>query len=147
MPTGDESSRVVKQDGPQFRDWGFVNTDGIVGGILLLWDKRTLEMVKMELGVFSISCMFRKVKDGFQWTVTGFYGPVVGTLRECFWEELGAIRGLWTRPWCIGGDFNAITSPCESNKGGMVSSIMRRFVEVIDDLGLRDLPLQGGPFT
>ena len=44
-------------------------------------------------------------------------------------------------------DFYVITSPCESNRGGRVSSTMRHFVEVIDDLGLRDLPLQGGPFT
>ena len=28
-----------------------------------------------------------------------------------------------------------------------MSSSMRRFSEVIDDLDLRDLPLQGGPFT
>ena len=38
------------------------------------------------------------------------YGLVVGILRENFWEELGAVRGLWTGPWCVGGDFNAITS-------------------------------------
>ena len=35
------------------------------------------------------------------------------------------------------GDFNTIR----------FSSSMRRFSEVIEDLGLRDIPLQGGPFT
>ncbi|RVW13055.1 Transposon TX1 uncharacterized 149 kDa protein [Vitis vinifera] len=37
--------------------------------------------------------------------------------------------------------------PNERRRGGRVSPSMRRFSEVIDDLDLRDLPLQGGPFT
>ena len=37
--------------------------------------------------------------------------------------------------------------PCERSRRGRVSSTMRRFSKVIDELDLRDLPLQGGPFT
>ena len=40
-----------------------------------------------------------------------------------------------------------IRFPNECRRGGRVSPSMRRFSEVIDDLDLRDLPLQGGPFT
>ena len=58
-----------------------------------------------------------------------------------------SVRGLWSGPWCIGGDFNVSIFPCESNKGGRVTSAMRRFAEVIDDLEVRDISLQGGPFT
>ena len=68
-------------------------------------------------------------------------------MKEKAWEELGAIRGLWIEPWCARGDFNAITSLGESIKRGRVTLAMRRFTEVINDLGLRDMPLQGGPFT
>ena len=35
--------------------------------------------------------------------------------------------------------------PNTHRRGGRVSPSMRRFLEVIDDLDLRDLPLQGGP--
>ena len=45
------------------------------------------------------------------------------------------------------GDFNAIRFPEERNKGGSLNSAMRRFYEVLEDLELRDLPLQGGIFT
>ena len=48
---------------------------------------------------------------------------------------------------CGGGDFNVTIYPCESNKGGSVTSAMCRFAEVIADLGVRDMLLQGGPFT
>ena len=37
-----------------------------------------------------------------------------------------------------------IKFPNERRRGEKVSSLMRRFLEVIDDLDLRDLPLQGG---
>ena len=40
-----------------------------------------------------------------------------------------------------------IRFPCECSRRGRVPSTMWRFSEVIDDLDLRDLPLQRGPFT
>ena len=81
------------------------------------------------------------------WVFTGVYGPISKRCREPFWEELGAICGLWDDPWCIGGDFNVSRFPSERSRGGRLSAAMRRFSEVIDDLALRDLPLQRGLFT
>ena len=118
--------------------------EGTAGGILLLWDKRKLDLLDSEIGSFSISCLFRNVEDGFQWTFTGVYGPIEGNRRKLFWEELGSIRGLWEGPWCLRGDFNVVLSPMERRKGGRLSSSMRCFAGVVNDLGLRDLPLQGG---
>ena len=41
-----------------------------------------------------------------------------------------------------------ICFPFEPKRGGKISSSMRRFFfDVIEDLGLRDIPLQEGPFT
>ena len=60
---------------------------------------------------------------------------------------MGAIRGLWTEPWCIGGDLNVTRFPDERNKEGRILSSMRRFSQVIEELELKDLPLQGGPYT
>ena len=131
----------------RFLDWGVLNARGAAGGVLVFWDKRVLELEGMEVGLFSVSCRFKNCEDGFNWVFSGVYGPTVKRYRELFWEELGAIRGLWSDPWCIGGDFNLIRFPNESRRGGRLSSSMRRFSEVIDDLDLRDLPLQGGPFT
>ena len=75
------------------------------------------------------------------------YGLVERSHKEFFWEELGSIRGMWEDPWCLGGDFDEILSPNERAKGSRHSPAMRGFSEVLNDLGLRDLPLQGGRYT
>ena len=111
------------------------------------WDNRVLQMVEMEVGKYSVSCRFKNCEDGFCWIFLGVYGPTVKVEREDFLSELGAIRGLWNELWCVAGDFNMIRFPSERSRGGRLSSAMRRFSEVVQDLELRDLPLQGGLFT
>ncbi|RVW20876.1 Transposon TX1 uncharacterized 149 kDa protein [Vitis vinifera] len=58
-----------------------------------------------------------------------------------------AVRGIWDEPWCLGGDFNNTLYQGERSRQGRITSNMRRFAHIIDDLGLVDLPLQGGVFT
>ncbi|RVW92113.1 hypothetical protein CK203_037043 [Vitis vinifera] len=101
---------------------------GCSGGV---WDNRVLQMVVMEVDKFSVSCHFKNCEDGFYWIFTGVYGPTLKLDREDFLSELGAIRGLWSDPWCVAGDFNMIRFPSKRSIGGRLSSTMRRFLEVI----------------
>ncbi|RVX04605.1 hypothetical protein CK203_023414 [Vitis vinifera] len=131
----------------RFLNWGTMDAQGTAGGILICWDKRTLELMELEVGCFSISCRMRNVEDGRVWMFTGVYGPFSKEEREWMWEELGAIRGIWEDPWCIGGDFNVTLSLRERSNQGRLTSAMRRFAQVVDELELIDLPLQGGMLT
>ena len=115
--------------------------------MLVVWDKRSLVLLDKEVGPHSISCRFKNTNDGFIWAFTGVYGPLSSAERNLLWDELGAIRGLWEDPWCVGGDFNIIHFPSEHNRLDRLNRSMRRFSEVIDDLELVDLPLLGGNFT
>ena len=90
----------------RFLDWRALDASGTAGGILICWDKRTLEIMDWEEGQFSLSCRFKNVDNGMVWVFTGVYGPFTKEEREWLWEEIGAIRGLWEDPWCVGGDFN-----------------------------------------
>ncbi|RVW69834.1 hypothetical protein CK203_061148 [Vitis vinifera] len=116
---------------------------GAAGGLLLFWDNRVLENLEVESEGYSISVRFRNCANGFSWIFSGVYGPVIGSEKEDFWEELGAIRGLWDDLWCVGGDFNSVRFPEERRNASSLTTEMRRFSEVIGELGLRDSPLTG----
>ena len=128
-------------------NWKELNAEGSAGGILLLWDNSHISLVDYVVGSYSVTCLFRMTEDGFLWAFSGVYGPVENSFRESFWEELGSIKGLWDCPWCVGGDFNEVLYPIERSRGGRLSNSMRRFSEILNDLELRDLPLQEGPYT
>ena len=68
-------------------------------------------------------------------------------LGEDLWGELGAIKGLWRDPWCLGGDFKVVRFPRERNRASSLTGPMRRFSQVIDDLELKDLALRVGTYT
>ena len=56
---------VVKSLGVgRFLDWRTLEAVGAVGGVLICWDKRSLEMLEREEVQFSISCKFRNVENG-----------------------------------------------------------------------------------
>ena len=58
--------RVVRSLGTgRFLKWGAVNAIRVAGGILVFLDNRVLELVGMELGLYSISCQFKCYDDAF----------------------------------------------------------------------------------
>eukprot|EP00261_Vitis_vinifera_P015577 XP_010644033.1 PREDICTED: uncharacterized protein LOC104877467 [Vitis vinifera] len=78
----------------RFMDWRVVDVGGVLGGILVFWDNRILELLELERGVYTILGHFRNVEDDYIWVFIGVYGPVLSKAKEEFWEELGAIKGL-----------------------------------------------------
>ncbi|RVW25038.1 LINE-1 reverse transcriptase-like [Vitis vinifera] len=142
------SEGVVRSLGSgRFLDWRALDADGAAGGLLICWDKRSLEVVDWEEGQYSLSCRFKNVEDGAVWVFTGVYGQFTKEEKEGLWEELGAVRGIWDEPWCLGGDLNSTLYQGERSRQERITPTMRRFAHIIDDLGLVDLPLQGGVFT
>ena len=57
-----------------------------------------MDLLQLECGGFSISCPFRNVEDDFVWVFTGVYDLVLMREKKDFWDELGAIKGLWDDP-------------------------------------------------
>ena len=76
----------------RFLGWGAVNARGAAGGVVVIWDNRVLELVGIEVGLFSISCRFKNCEDGFLWIFTGVYGPTLKRYIEFFWKSYCHLR-------------------------------------------------------
>lgn len=79
-----------------------------VGGILVFWDNKVMELIDMELGDYFMCGQLTNTEDYFIWMFSGVYEPIQNGEREYFWATLCAIRGLWNNLWCINGDFNLV---------------------------------------
>ena len=88
------SKGVVRSLGSgRFLDWRALDAEGAAGGILICWDKRSLDILDWEEGHFTLSCRFRNVDNGVVWVFTGVYGPFTNVERDGLWEEFGVIWG------------------------------------------------------
>ncbi|RVX19375.1 putative ribonuclease H protein [Vitis vinifera] len=111
----DMSTGIVRSLGVgRHIDWRAINSKGAAGGVLVFWDNRVIDLLEVEEGMFSVSCLFKNCMDGMRWVFTGVYGPVCRRDRES----------------AVGG--------------GELSASMRRFTEVVEDLELRTTPYKGG---
>lgn len=63
----------------------------------------------MEVGLFSIFCCFKIAKMGVSRFSLRCMVPLVKVIQD-FQAKLGVIRGLWSDPWCIVGDFSSFVS-------------------------------------
>ena len=81
----DLSLGVVRSLGVgRFLECGALNARGVAGGVVFSWDNRVLELVGMEVGLFSISCWFKNCENGFVWIFSGVYGPTMKKYIEIF---------------------------------------------------------------
>ncbi|RVW32118.1 hypothetical protein CK203_080548 [Vitis vinifera] len=108
---------MIVPRGKEVPGLGCLDAQGAAGGILICWDKRTLEILEMEMGQFTISCRLRNVEDGKTWIFTGVYGP--------FSKETGTPSG---------GSLGRL------GESGMILGVLG----VTDELELLDIPLHGG---
>ena len=65
-------------------DWRAINSRGAIGGVLVFWDNRVVELLEVEERMFTISCQFKNSVDGLRGVFTGVYGPVCNRDRDDF---------------------------------------------------------------
>ena len=60
------SDGIVRSLGTsRFLGWEALDAMGSTGGVLVVWDKRSLEVLDKEVGSFSVSCRFRNIDSSF----------------------------------------------------------------------------------
>ena len=48
----------------RYLGWGAINARGASGGVIVLWDTKAVQLIGMEGGQFTISCLFKGCDNG-----------------------------------------------------------------------------------
>ncbi|OVA04453.1 hypothetical protein BVC80_1717g14 [Macleaya cordata] len=64
--------------------WSCIPAKGASGGVLMVWSKDSLEVEDVRVEAFSITCRCKSKADGFNWMITGLYGPNDDGTHEYF---------------------------------------------------------------
>ena len=98
-----------------------VESEGLSGGLLLLWRKDTIIQQKSVSNSHIDVLVCSDTLGGKVWRFTGFYGQPHNSRRKESWYLLKFLRNESDLPWICAGDFNEVLSEEEhlgSNKRG-----------------------------
>ncbi|XP_059451141.1 uncharacterized protein LOC132181936 [Corylus avellana] len=122
--------------GGQHVGWKYKGSNGLSGGMLMMWDRRVVECKEECVGLFTLACSFQNVEDRWVWAFGGVYGPNEEVERRALWDELAGLMRIWEVPWCLGGDFNIVRFPSERSNVSYYSSGMMDFSDFISENNL-----------
>ncbi|GMI90536.1 hypothetical protein HRI_002722900 [Hibiscus trionum] len=121
--------------------------EGSSEGILNAWDSRFFTLSESVISRRFIA-VFGKFRGHDKLCgLVNIYGPSIDNEKEDFFKELLEIINAHNAIWCLGGDFNAITSRDDKLGFSWNFQMMEVFRSFIQDACLIDLPLHGGAFT
>ena len=84
----------------RFKEWVLLLGIGKSGGILVIWDVRSVRVIDSLIGDFSVSVLIEDEKE--KWWFTGVYGPNSHSSRGLFWDELAGLSSICGNKWCRG---------------------------------------------
>lgn len=119
---------------------------GASGGILVAWRNELGPATAARVDSHCISVQFSPSSDQ-AWWLTCVYGPQGDHNKVLFLQKPRDVRDACQGPWILLGDYNLIYKDEDKNNGNLNRALMGRFRRLINDLGLKELPLHGRKFT
>ncbi|XP_058776288.1 uncharacterized protein LOC131650601 [Vicia villosa] len=134
--------------GDEWVEWSHLEAEGASGGILIMWRKDFFNLLYSFRGEgFLVVCVEKENKRIY---FVNIYASCDHKARMNSWRKLTDLkRRSLDGSWCIGGDFNLVTSSEErvgiSKKN--YNREMEDFKDFIKEMELVDPPTMGGKFT
>ncbi|XP_058723105.1 uncharacterized protein LOC131594923 [Vicia villosa] len=143
-----DSSIVRELWGDDSVEWSFAEVTGASGGLITMWKKDLLKLIfSFKRQGFLGLCM---EKNGKLIYFVNVYASCDSKRRMESWKSLLDFKSNNVKgSWCIGGDFNSISSLDErvGKSGRSYRKEMSEFNGFIEGMELVDVPTIGGKFT
>lgn len=131
----------------RFNKFHFVPSSGASGGLLTGWNGSLFDGSVVHSSRFSLTIQFTSSLNGQVLFLSNIYGPCTLEGKAAFLGWLQSLEAVNYNLWLLVGDFNLIRSLENRNKPGGNALGMFQFNEVINLLGLVEIPLKGRNFT
>ncbi|KAJ4758039.1 DNA-(apurinic or apyrimidinic site) lyase [Rhynchospora pubera] len=127
----------------------FLTVDALQGrgGLLTAWDPNILEVENSLASTFHLTVDFIVRKDGSKLRLTNLYGPSNQIGRDVFLRDIRSVCPGNNTPWMLCGDFNLTLQLQERTNPLYNRSGTAEFADLVDELQLLDLDLEGRTFT
>lgn len=133
--------------GSHLQDFRCLNAIGTRGGLLTAWNPSLFDCVDEWSGNFSLNVLLKRKVDDTVILISNIYGPNCYTLKADFFYELRYINSRAGEVWAALGDFNVLLSVHDKNKTTVNIPEILQFRELLNDIGLLDVPLLNRFFT
>lgn len=143
------SSLLNQICGRRYDEHRVINAIGTRGGILIATRSAQFQIVDTKATACCLSVWLQDRKDSSSFWFTGVYGPSSPHTRVEFLEEIKSHKPQDATPWILGGDFNITLTIQDRNRPANSADWRntRQFAQLVSDLGLLNLNLQGRTFT
>jgi hypothetical protein len=118
------------------------------GGILLAWKSREVTVSDPSFMTYTLTTKISTPTGNVTpWWMTAVYKPQDKADKVAFLQEIRDVHADCAGPWMICGDFNLIYRDEDKNNGHVNRHMMGRFRQVLNDLVLKEVYLNGRRYT
>jgi hypothetical protein len=131
----------------RFDCFEYCPSKGASGGILVGWNSRVFSAVTIDIEIFALRMQVTSIHNLAVWNLITVYGPTREPLRTNFVSWLYSLDIAPDDHCLILGDFSFYRSSSNRNGPGGNTNDMLLFNDIIQHLGLIELPLKGRSYT
>jgi hypothetical protein len=131
----------------RFNKYALSLSVGASGGIIVGWNGSQFLGQVIFNSKYAITIQFSTTHNAKEWKLTTVYGPCAGQERCDFIQWLNSLVIDDETNWILLGDFNFYRSLENRNRDGGNMQDIITFNEVLSNLGLQEIPLNGRNFT
>lgn len=134
--------------GSHFKEnFAVLPADGTRGGILIATHKDFYRIKNAVVREHSVTVQLEATMSQEEWWMTSVYGPQEDNEKIEFLREIRQIQQVVGERWLVLGDFNMILHDQDKNTANLNRRTMGAFRKAVNDLALREIPLQGRKYT
>lgn len=110
------------RDNFSFTSMSQVSANGIICGLVVLWNEDRINVQEMRISEQEIHCLVQVCTNKPKWILSSIYASNYYNLCNILWNSLKNLHDTVNMPWLIGG-FNEVLEARENLRAFLLTTI------------------------